>query len=160
MPWVDDLAALSPTIEELSAVREEPPKDSIVITNCDLGVGQMRTGPGGDLIVMHWDFAGPMVPEWEIATTLFHSTGGGSNLDAARALSAGYRERRGYTPSLTLGSFSAVITGWLTWLLHRAWKAADPQPSEKREFERRSLSEVLDEPLTVSKLNALLDAIA
>ena len=160
MPWVDDLAALSPTIEQLTAVTEEPPQDSIVITNCDLGVGQMRTGPGGDLVVMHWDFAGPMVPEWELATTLFHSTQEGSNLEAARALSAGYRERRGYTPSLTLGSFCSVITGWLTWLLHRAWKAADPQPSEKREFERRSVSEVLAEPLTVSKLNALLDAIS
>ena len=138
----------------------EPPGDSIVITNCDIGVGQVRIGPGGELVVMHWDFAGPMVPEWELATTLFHWTQGGSNRESARALAAGYRERRGRLPSLTLGSFSSVITGWLTWLLHRAWEASDPEPCGKRGFAERTVSEVLDEPLTVSKLSALLGAIS
>ena len=159
-PWVDDLASLSRTIEELSAVTAEPSPGSIVITNCDIGVDHVRTGPGGDLVVMHWDFAGPMVPEWELATTLFHWTQGGTNLEAARALSAGYRERRGHTPSLKLDTFSSVITGWLTWLLHRAWEAADPETSEQREFAERAVSEVLAQPLSVSKLNALLDAIS
>ena len=158
-PWVDELAALSRTIEELSAVTADAPRDSIVITNCDISVDAVRLGPAGELVVMHWDFAGPMVPEWELATTLFHWTQGGTNLEAARALSAGYCERRGQTPSLSLGSFSSAITGWLTWLLHRAWEAADPQPSEKRDFAERTLRELLHEPLTVSRLATLLDVI-
>ena len=61
-------------------------------------------------------------------------------------------------PSLGLGSFSPVITGWLTWLLHRAWEASDPEPSEKRDFAEQSVAEVLDEPLTVGRLHALLGA--
>jgi Ser/Thr protein kinase RdoA (MazF antagonist) len=157
-PWADQLVALAPTIDELSAITAEPPQHDIVITNCDLGVGQVRTGPGGELVVMHWDFAGPMAREWELATTLFHWTAGGNNLGAARALCTGYRERRGLDPSLTLGAFGSVVTGWLTWLLHRGWEASDPEPSDERAFAERTLRDVLDDPLTVSKLHALLRA--
>jgi hypothetical protein len=160
MPWADDLVARSPTIEDLSAVPAEPPGDSIVITNRDIGVEQVRIGPGGDLVVIHWDFAGPMVPDWELATTLFHWTRSASNLESARALAVGDRERRGHLPSLALGSFSSVITGWLTWLHHRAWEASDPESSDKRAYAERTVSEVLDEPLTVAKLSALLGAIS
>jgi hypothetical protein len=160
MPWSDQLAALSPTIAELSEVTAEPPRDGIVISNCDIGVEQVRIGPGGDLVVMHWEFAGPMAPAWELATTLFHWTQGGTNLEAARALTTGYRERRSQIPPLSLGSFSSVITGWLTWLLHRAWEASDPEPSERRDFARRSVVELLDAPLTVSKLTALVDTVS
>jgi len=160
MPWTERLAALSPTIGELTTVTAEPPTTGIVISNCDIGVEQVRLGPAGDLIVMHWDFAGPMTPEWEVATTLFHWTQGGANLEAARALTKGYRERRGHLPPLALDSFSSVITGWLTWLHHRAWEASDPEPSEKRDYARRTVVEVLDAPLTVAKLTALVEAVS
>jgi hypothetical protein len=160
LSWADQLAAMSPTVLELSAVAAEPPRDGVVISNRDIGVEQVRIGPGGELVIMHWDFAGPMAPVWELATTLFHWTQGGTNLAAARALSAGYSDRRGHLPSLTLESFSSVITGWLTWLLHRAWEASDPEPSEKRDFAERTVGELLDAPLTISKLNALLGVVS
>jgi hypothetical protein len=63
-------------------------------------------------------------------------------------------------PPLALGSFGSVVTGWLTWLLHRAWEASDPVPSDERAFAERAVSEVLDEPLTVAKLRALLAAVS
>jgi hypothetical protein len=160
MSWSEQLAALSPTIAELSAVTAQPPVDGVVISNSDLGVEHVRIGPAGELVVMHWDFAGPTAPAWELAGTLFHWTQGGANLDPARALATGYRERRGEVPSLALDSFSSVITGWLTWLLHRAWEASGPEPSEKRDFAERAVAEVLDAPLTVPKLNALIAAVS
>jgi hypothetical protein len=160
MSWADQLAALSPTIAGLSAVTAEPPRDGVVISNCDIGVEQVRIGRGGELVVMHWDFSGPMAPAWELATTLFHWSQGGTNLEAARALASGYHARRGRLPALTLDSFSSVITGWLTWLLHRAWEASDPEPSEKRGFAERTVGEVLDAPLTITKLNALVGAVS
>lgn len=156
--WADEIAGLSSTIEELSAIADEPRPESIVITNCDLGINSVRLGEGDDLVVVHWDFAGPMVPEWELATTLMHWTRSGLDLAAARTLLAGYRERRGQAPSLTLGSFTPAITGWLTWLLHRAWEAADPQPSESRDYAERTLRETLDDPLTLARLEAIVDA--
>lgn len=160
VPWADELAALSPTIAELSGVTAEPAPESVVITNCDIGVEAVRLGPGSELVVMHWDFAGPMLPEWELAGAFFQWTKAGKNLEAARALRAGYRERCGGMPALTLESFSSVITGWLTWLLHRAWEASDPEASEQRDFAARTLRELLDDPLTVPKLNALVSAVS
>ena len=159
VPWVDQVAALAPNIAALSTIDTPTPEGGIVISNRDIGVDQVRAGAGDELVVMHWDFAGPMVPEWELAGTIFHWSQSGNNLDGARALSAGYRER-GRDASLTLASFGSVATGWLTWLLHRAWEAADPEPSEQRDFASHTLHEVLDDPLTMAKLERLVTAVA
>ncbi len=160
-PWADEVAALSPTIDELSAVAADASADSVVITNRDINVATVRLGPGGEPVVMHWDFAGPMLPEWELGTTLLQwAFYGGPNLDAARALLDGYRARRGDAPALTLGSFTPAITGWLTWTLHRAWEAAsEPETPEQGEFAERSLRDSLDDPLTVAKLTWFLDEL-
>jgi thiamine kinase-like enzyme len=156
--WAVELAGLSSTIGELSAIAAEARQESIVITNRDLGINSVRIGEAGELVVIHWDFAGPMMPEWELATTLMHWTGSGTNLEVAQPLLTGYRERRGFAPRLSMSAFSPAITGWLTWLLHRAWEATDPQPSEKREFSERTLRETLDDPLTLAKLEAIMGA--
>jgi aminoglycoside phosphotransferase (APT) family kinase protein len=158
-PWADELAALSRSIDELSAVTAEASPESVVITNCDIVVDAVRLGAGQELVVMHWDFAGPMVPEWELASTLLQWTAFGRNLEAARALLEGYKARGGDASSLTLGSFTTAITGWLTWTLHRGWEASGPQPPEKEEFAERALREVLGDPLTVGKLEAFLEAL-
>jgi hypothetical protein len=144
-------------VAELSSITAEVERDSAVITNRDLNVGAVRIGEADELVVMHWDFTGPMTPEWELATTLMQWTGSGAHPEAARALLDGYVSRAKTMPTLTLGSFTLSVTGWLTWLLHRAWEAADPQPSEQRDFAQRTLRELLDAPLTVAKLNALVD---
>lgn len=158
--WADPLAALSPTIEDLGAVVAEVPPGSVVVTNCDITPDAVRLGEGDELIVTHWDYAGPMVPEWELASALlqwcFYS---GPNVEAGRALLDGYRERAGMVPALTLGSFNVAITGWLTWTLHRAWEASGDEPPEKGEFAARALQESLSDPITVGKLQAFLDAV-
>jgi hypothetical protein len=158
MPWADELAALSRSIDELSTVTADAPPESVVITNCDIVVDAVRLGRGQELVVMHWDFAGPMVPEWELASTLLQWTAFGRDLEAARRLLDGYRARRG-DASLTLGSFNTAITGWLTWTLHRGWEASGSQPPEQAEFAERALRAVLDDPLTVGKLEAFLAAL-
>jgi hypothetical protein len=157
--WVDEVVALAPTIGALAQVQAEQPRGGVVITNRDITIDTVRLGPSGTLVLMHWDFAGPMLPEWELASVLFHWTGDGArNEDAAAPLMAGYRARRGGAPPVSLESFSSVITGGLTWLLHRAWEASEPGHSEKRAFAERALREVLDEPLTVQKLERLVGA--
>jgi hypothetical protein len=156
--WAGELVALATTINDLSEVTAEPAAHDVVMTNRDLGVAQVRLGAGGELVVMHWDFAGPMTREWELASTLFHWTSAGTNLEAARAFSKGYRQRRDASAPLTLESFSTVVTGWLTWLLHRGWEASDPEPSEKRDFAERALRELIDDPLTIARLNELVHA--
>jgi hypothetical protein len=60
--WTARLVGLSSTIMELSAITAKAAQDSIVITNCDLGINSVRIGGADDLVVIHWDFAGPMGP--------------------------------------------------------------------------------------------------
>ena len=72
------------------------------------------------------------------------------------------RARRSCTalerPSGSGRESDTAITGWLTWLLHRAWEAADPEPSEGRDFAERTLRETLDHPLSLAKLGAMVAA--
>ena len=158
--WADELAALSPTVAELTAVTADAPQESVIITNCDIVPEGVRFGPGGELVVVHWDFAGPLIPEWELATVLLQWTMySGSNLEAARALLEGYRSKSGDVPGLELGSFTVAITGWLNWAFNQACEAIDPESAEKAEFAERAIRETLDEPLTVAKLSSFLAAL-
>lgn len=159
-PWADEFAALSRTVAELSAICDGTPTDSVIITNRDITVDTVRIGAAGDLVVMHWDFAGPMTVEWELASVLLQwSVYSGNNLEAARALVDGYRARAGSVPRLTLGSFTSAISGWLNWALQRAHGSIAPESPEQADFEERAVRETLAAPLTVAALSSLLEAL-
>jgi hypothetical protein len=161
MPWADELAALSPTIAELSAVLGEARPGEAIISNCDIVLEAVRFGRGDELVVVHWDFAGPMYRDWELATMLYHwAIESGPSVDAARALLDGYRERAGGDgPVLRLDSFTAAISGWLNWLHNQACEVIDPSSPEKAEYSSLALREVLQEPLTVATLTSLLESL-
>lgn len=160
-PWADEFAALSRTVSELSKVTPDAPAAPAIITNCDIVPEGVRFGPGGDLVVVHWDFAGPLTAEWELASVLLQwAMYSERNLEAARALMDGYRARSGgESPALTLRSFNVAITGWLNWAHNQACEAIDPRSEEKAEFAERALRETLDDPLTVAKLSSFLDGL-
>lgn len=159
-PWADEFAALSRTVAELSAINADVPTESVIITNRDITPDAVRLGAGEELVVMHWDFAGPTTAEWELAGVLLQwSVYSGLNTEGTRALVDGYRSRAGTVPKLSLGSFTSAITGWLTWVLHRAHGAIAPPSEETADFEERSLRDTLDDPLTVARLSSLLDSL-
>ena len=159
-PWADEFAALSRTVGELLRARAATPTESVIISNCDIVPEAVRLGPGGEPVIVHWDFSGPMTREWELGSALLQwALYSGPNLEAARALMDAYRARSGDAPSLTLGSFSTGITGWLTWTFHQACEAIAPESAEKAEFAERALRESLDDPLSVAKLSKLLEAL-
>lgn len=162
MPWAYELAALSPAIEELTAVRGEQRPGEAVVSNCDIVLEAVRFGRGDELVVVHWDFAGPMYRDWELANVLRHWTVESSpNIEAARALLDGYRQRAsGEAIDLRLDSFTAAISGWLNWLHNQACATIDPESPDQAEFATRALRQVLDDPLRVGDLTALLDALA
>jgi aminoglycoside phosphotransferase (APT) family kinase protein len=158
-PWADEFAALSRNVAELSAITAGPDDDRI-IGNRDLGPGATRFGPGDNLVVVHWDFAGPTTKETELALLVTHSSQ--HSADIARAVIDGYRERTGGdVPVLRLSSFAGYVTGWLTWANHRACEAIGTTATpEQAEFAERSMREVLDDPLTVAQLSSLVEAAA
>ena len=160
-PWADELASLSRNVAELSDVRAEAAPGSAIITNCDIVREAVRFGPGGDLVVVHWDFAGPLTPEFELASVLAQWTlYSGLNVEAARALLEGYRAKSGgEVPSLSLGSFTVSITGWLNWAFNQACEAIDPGSPEKAEYAERALRETLDDQLSVERLTSFLESL-
>lgn len=159
-PWAEEFAALSQIVAELLRAREEAPTEGVVISNCDINPEAVRLGPGGEPVVVHWDFSGPMTREWDLGSALLNwALFSGLNLEAGRALMDGYRARSDHALSLTLASFSAGITGWLTWTFHQACEAIAPESAEKAEFAERALRESFDDPLTVAKLSSLLEAL-
>ena len=160
-PWADELAALSRNVDELSSVVADAPPSAVILSNCDLVPEAVRLGADHGLVVVHWDFSGPMVPEWELATMLTQwALYGGLNVEAARALLEGYRERAGHAPALTLGCFNVAVTGWLNWAYNQCCELVSPHDAEKAAFSERALRESLDDPLTVAGLRSLLDVVA
>ena len=158
-PWADEFAALSRTVAELSSITMSTAQDDVVIGNRDLQAATVRFGPGDDLVVVHWDFAGPTTKETELALLLAQSAL--HSKDAARAVMEGYRARAGGdVPALSLNSFASYVTGWLTWANHRACEAIAPPDPEVADFAERSLREVFDDRLTVDQLTSLLDAVS
>lgn len=159
-PWASEFAALSRTVGELSRARAKPPTEGVIISNCDLVPEAVRLGPGGQPVVVHWDFAGPMTPEWELGSALLQwALYSALNVEAGRALMDGYRTRSGGAPLLSLTSFSTAITGWLTWTFNQACEAIEPETPEKAKFAERALRESLDDPLTVDALRSFLEAL-
>lgn len=158
--WAPALAALSPIVRELGTIVGEADPGSAIISNCDLVPEGVRLGPDGRLVVVHWDFTGPMIPTWELGTVLvqwaLHER---LNVGAARAILDGYRRRAGTAPTLTLGSFHVGVTGWLNWAYNQACEAIDPRSADKADFAERALQATLVDPLRVSGLEDLLAAL-
>lgn len=160
-PWTDELAALSRNVDELSTVVADAPPSRVILSNCDLVPEALRLRADQELVVVHWDFSGPMVPEWELASMLTQwALYRGLNAEAARALLEGYRERTGRPPALTLGCFNVAVTGWLNWAYNQSCEAISPHTADKAAYAEKALRETLDDPLTVAKLRSLLDVVA
>lgn len=105
-------------------------------------------------------FAGAVVPAWELGYVLVQwAVYGGVNPRAARALLDGYRSVAGEVPSLALGSFAFGIGGYLSWTYNMFCEAIVAEGGEKTQYAELSVREVVDDPLTVEKLETLLAAL-
>ncbi|MBG0562268.1 phosphotransferase enzyme family protein [Actinoplanes aureus] len=109
--WTPVLAAALPTLLELESISGTP--DRPVWCHNNLNPGNVRVGPGGRLVVTGWEHAAGLPPAWELCSALANwavAPGGAVNVRGARALVAGYRERAGSLPSLSLGTFRGTAT--------------------------------------------------
>ena len=130
----------------------------MVICVQDLNINAVRMGPHDELVVVHWDFAGPNRPEWELAYVLNQwATNATASPGTAAALVSGYREGSGTIPRLDLSSFWLTITGFLNWTFGRANSALQTTDLEEQAFDRSALRQLIADPLTVTKIEQLLD---
>lgn len=160
-PWTDDLARLrQSTLSELEAIPFRQTAEPLVVSIADLNVEAVRMAPNDELVLVHWDFAGPHRPEWELAYVLAHWTiHGPANPGTARALVAGYRDRAGAVPSLDLSSFWLTISAHLNWTYDQFCTARSTIGAEKRAYVETELQQLIADPLTVTRIEQLLDEL-
>jgi hypothetical protein len=159
--WSASFDATLPAIQELSNVPLVDPPSEPILSICDLNPAGVRVGPSNRLTVVHWDYAGPHVPEWELAYTLYHwAIMGGDNYRCGKALNDGYADVTGAKPELDITSFAPAICGHLNWLYNQAHTALFELDEETRTFADRELNHLTTSPLTAARIEALLRAIA
>lgn len=158
-PFADELERAMPAIGTLRAITAPIP-DTLILSNCDLVLEGVRMGKGNELVVVHWDFASPHDPAFELAYVLNQWTMWPTlNEPAARALAAAYGERLGSVPTLTLPSFSIAISGYLNWFYNQFCEAIDPESPERLDFAEREAQVLLRDPLTLAKLERLIESL-
>ncbi|HUP87314.1 MAG TPA: hypothetical protein VM143_16800 [Acidimicrobiales bacterium] len=158
---VPELATLRPSIDALLQIEADPATvGPRVMSLCDFSLGAVRYGPADDLVVVHSAFTSGMVPAWELGYVLTHwALFGRVNPLAARALLGGYGEQAGALPELTLESFTLGIGGYINWTYNAFCEAISADDTEKSAFADLSIREVIDDPLTVEKLELLLASL-
>lgn len=159
--WAEPLAALRPSIDALLETEADAATAGPrVISLCDFVPEAVRYGPADDLVVVHSAFTSGMVPAWELGYVLIQwALYGRVNPVAAHALLDGYRDRAGRLPELDLGSFTLGIGGYINWTYNAFCEALLATGNEKTAFAELSVWEVVDDPLTVEKLEELLDSV-
>lgn len=158
MPWLDDLVRLREgTLRELEEIPSRPINEPFRICINDLNVDAVRMGANDELTLVHWEFAGPNQPEWELAYVLVHwAIYGVANPGTAAALVAGYRDRAGAAPELDLSSFWLSITANLNWTYDQFCTALGASDEERRRFSEAELRDLITDPYSVAKIEQVL----
>lgn len=162
--WAPALASVLPTVLELAALETGPAPSEPILCHSDLIPEVVRMGRGDDVVVLHWDFAGPLVPEWELGYVLLHwalilEPADRVNVVAARAIADGYRSRGGVFPTLDRSTFAVAISGWLNYTYGQICTAIDEQDPDRRRFATGETSGLLADPMSVAKLERLIRAL-
>ena len=159
-PWVGDLKALMPNIAELRELDPGVPPDELQVCHSNVILENVRLGPGDELVVLGWDFAGPMSPTWELGSVLWHwAMHPTIHLPAGRALIEGYSKVSGEQPRLELGTFAVAITGWLNWAYNQFCESATPENQEGQAFADREIRDLVEHPLSVAKIEEFVQAL-
>jgi len=160
-PWASELARLrSETLRPLESVPVPEIVAPFRVCINDLNVGAVRLGPAEEPVLVHWDFAGPNQPAWELGYVLMHwAVYGRTNPGTARALVSGYAERSGSVPQLDLSSFWIAITAHLNWTYDQFHRVLTRE-GEARSFSEGELGELLAGPLTPAAITEVLTEVA
>jgi hypothetical protein len=160
--WSAVLAAQVPTLVELEAIGDGAATAEPVLCHNNLNPANVRLGPGGRLIVVGWEHASGLPPEWELAAALVSwavDPGGGINTAGARALVAGYRARAGARPALCLDSFRGAAIGLLNYVAGQVHQALHASAGDDRRYADRSVRHLLTHLPTRAVYEQLLDAV-
>lgn len=155
-PFADRFAE---RIDELIALERliTPPTD-VQTCHRDLFADNVLATPTGDVCIIDWENSGLADPSQELAVALFEF--GGHDVERVRSLHDAYSERGGPGAVDRPESFSMAVAqlGHIGHISARRW-LDDPDPTE-RDRNTRRVEEFLDDGITRSQIDLILDAIA
>jgi len=155
-PFADRLAELRDELVALESWLEPP--EVLRTCHCDLWCDNVLPTASGGVCVIDWENSGPADPSQELACVLFEYAR--ADAGRARALVDAYRQAGGPARVSRRGHFSMLIAqlGHITEIAATDWLQPNPR-SPDRARSVAWIGEVLDDPHTRARLQALLDAV-
>ena len=158
--WAEDLAAAVPGFLALHAVVDErDPNERAILSHAWPAPDAVRLAGDDEVVVVGWEHACAIPPDWELGAALRAWSEGweyGAGVDAAQALLDAYREQTGGPERVELRMFSSIVTAHLNWTATRAQIALTCDDAEQRDEASRHLPRLLEDPLTIDKVEHLV----
>jgi hypothetical protein len=161
--WADALAAAVPAFLTLDAVRDDrDPNARAILSHASLSPDVVRIAGRDEIVVTGWEHASAIPADWELGDAL-RSWSQGSDLElgaaAARSLLAAYRELADAPDELQLTMFASSVNAVLNWIATRVEIALSCEDEERRALAARSLPALLEDPISLTKIERLIDMI-
>lgn len=142
--WAAVLGSAVPTLVGLESIGDAAATTEPVMCHNNFNPGNVRRGDR--LIVVGWEHASGLPPEWELSAALANwavDPGGGVNAVGVRALVDGYRARAGALPPLCLDSFRGHATGLLNYVAGEVDVALHADTADEQRYADRNVRHLL-----------------
>jgi hypothetical protein len=162
--WAAALAEAVPAFLTLDAVRDERDFNAqAILSHASLTPDAVRIAGRDKILVIGWEHATAIPPDWELGDAL-RAWSQGSDLElgaaAARSLLAACREVAEGPDHVELSMFTSSVNALLNWTATRVEIALTSDDEALRELADRSLPALLEDPISLPKLQRLVNMLS
>lgn len=161
--WADALESAIAGFVALDAMCDiDDPNPRAILSHAWAAPDAVRIAGPDDIVVVGWEHASAIPPDWELASALrAWSEGSEPELGAAasQSLLDAYRERTGGTQRVELAMFTASVTGALNWTATRIQIALTCEDEAQRDTAARNVPGLLKDPISPAQIERLAEML-